>query len=174
MKITHQLVLGLKELHNYGIIHRDMKLDNVLINYEDEDNFTAKIIDFGLSKVITPLSRTNETFGSLLFCSPEILLSIPYNVKTDIWSLGVIAFFLEYTVFPFDIRGNEAEIETSNKIIINDLKIPKNIIDVNKKNNDELVAGSVMERVIKMCLIKDINQRPDINKIDAAFVCKSM
>ena len=174
MKITHQLVLGLKELHNYGIIHRDMKLDNVLINYEDEDNFTAKIIDFGLSKVITPLSRTNETFGSLLFCSPEILLSIPYNVKTDIWSLGVIAFFLEYTVFPFDIRGNEAEMETSNKIIINDLKIPKNIIDVNKKNNDELVAGSVMERVIKMCLIKDINQRPDINKIDAAFVCKSM
>ena len=64
--------------------------------------------------------------------------------------------------------------EASNKIIINDLKIPKNIIDVNKKNNDELVAGSVMERVIKMCLIKDINQRPDINKIDAAFVCKSM
>ena len=173
MKITHQLVLGLKELHSYGIIHRDIKLDNVLIDYEDEETFTTKIIDFGLSKVITPLSRTNETYGSLLFCSPEILLSIPYNIKTDIWSLGVIAFFLEYTVFPFDIKGNEVETETSNKIIMNDLKIPKNIAIINKKNNDELVATGIMEKVIKMCLIKDINQRPDINKIDAAFECKS-
>ena len=174
MKITHQLVLGLKELHSYGIIHRDMKLDNVLIDYEDEEIFTTKIIDFGLSKVLTPLSRTNETYGSLLFCSPEILLSIPYNLKTDIWSLGVIAFFLEYTVFPFDIKGNEVETETSNKIIMNDLKIPKNIVEINKRKKDELEATEIMERVIKMCLIKDINQRPDINKIDAAFVCKSM
>ena len=151
-----------------------MKLENVLIDYEDEEIFTTKIIDFGLSKVLTPLSRTNETYGSLLFCSPEILLSIPYNLKTDIWSLGVIAFFLEYTVFPFDIKGNEVETETSNKIIMNDLKIPKNIVEINKRKKDELEATEIMERVIKMCLIKDINQRPDINKIDAAFVCKSM
>lgn len=76
-------------------------------------------------------------------------------------------------MFPFDIKGNEVETETSNKIIMNDLKIPKNIAAINKKNNDELVATGIMEKVIKMCLIKDINQRPDINKIDAAFECKS-
>ena len=77
-------------------------------------------------------------------------------------------------MFPFDIKGNEVETETSNKIIMNDLKIPKNIVEINKRKKDELEATEIMERVIKMCLIKDINQRPDINKIDAAFVCKSM
>ena len=91
--------MGIKQLHYYGIIHRDLKLENVLMDYEDNEHFTTKIIDFGLSQVITPLSKTKETYGSLIFCFPEILLSIPHKAKVDVWSLGVMAYYLEYTFF---------------------------------------------------------------------------
>ena len=166
-KIIHQLSIGIKTLHYYGIVHRDLKLENVLMDYTDNNNFNAKIIYFGLSQLITPLSKTKETYGSLIFCSPEILLNIPYNVKVDIWSLGVIAYYLEYTYFPFGIKGNERCQETSNKIIMNDLKFPKKI----DANNDqrELDASIVLLNVIKICLTKDINQRPSIDQIEKAL-----
>lgn len=166
-KIIHQLSIGIKTLHYYGIVHRDLKLENVLMDYIDNNNFNAKIIDFGLSQVITPLAKTKETYGSLIFCSPEILLNIPYNVKVDIWSLGVIAYYLEYTYFPFGIKGNERDQETSNKIIMNDLKFPKKI----DANNDqrEYDASVVLLNVIKICLTKDINQRPSIDQIEKAL-----
>ena len=163
-KIIFQLAKGIKELHHFGIIHRDLKLENVLMDYKDNNNFTAKIIDFGLSQVITPLSKTKETYGSLIFCSPEILLNIPYNLKVDIWSLGVIAYYLEYTYFPFNIKGNERDQETSNKIIMNELKFPRKVDSNNDKN--EIQASIAMLSVIKQCLTKDINQRPSIDQIE--------
>ena len=163
-KIIHQLSIGIKQLHYYGIVHRDLKFENVLMDYQDNEHFDTKIIDFGLSQVITPLSKTKETYGSLIFCSPEILLSIPYNVKVDVWSLGIMAYYLEYTYFPFGIKGNERDQETSNKIIMNELKFPKKI----DSNNDqrEFAAGVVLLNVIKICLTKDINQRPFIDQIE--------
>ena len=167
-KIIHQLSLGIKQLHYYGIIHRDLKLENVLMDYEDNEHFTTKIIDFGLSQVITPLSKTKETYDSLIFCFPEILLSIPHNAKVDVWSLGVMAYYLEYTFFPFGIKGNESDQETSNKIIMNELKIPKKI----DANNDqrEFAASVVLLNVIKLSLIKDINQRSCIDQIEQGLV----
>ena len=164
IKIIHKLSIGIKQLHYYGIVHRDLKFENVLMDYQDNEHFYTKIIDFGLSQVITPLSKTKETYGSLIFCSPEILLSIPYNVKVDVWSLGIMAYYLEYTYFPFGIKGNERDQETSNKIIMNELKFPKKI----DSNNDqrEFAAGVVLLNVIKICLTKDINQRPFIDQIE--------
>lgn len=164
MKILTQIVHGLGQLHKYGIVHRDMKLENILMDYTTFDNFTAKVIDFGLSQVLTPLSRTSETYGTLIYCSPEILLSMPYDFKVDIWSLGIILFYLEYTFMPFNIRGREPEQEISNKIITNELRFPKKV-DSNG-NEKEVKANQLIMTVIKQCLLKDINKRPSCEQIE--------
>ena len=73
----------------------------------DNGDFTAKLIDFGLSKVITPLARTKEPYGTLIYCSPDVILGVPYNSKVDVWSLGIIIFYLLFALMPFEIKGNE-------------------------------------------------------------------
>lgn len=82
-----------------------------------------------------------------------------------------MAYYLEYTFFPFGIKGNESDQETSNKIIMNELKIPKKI-DANNANNDqrEFAASVVLLNVIKLSLIKDINQRSCIDQIEQGLV----
>ncbi len=161
-KIAEQIIYGVKELHDYGIIHRDLKLENILIDDSNENDFKIKIIDFGLSVVLTSKARTNENYGTFIYSSPEVLLSIPYNNKIDIWSLGVIFFYLEYTFLPFNIIGNEKENEQgiANKIVVNKLKFP---IKKDDLNNDDDISNKIMAKLIIECLNKNLNERSDIN-----------
>ena len=162
-EVIFQIAKGLNELHNYGIVHRDMKLENVLVDDRDENSFKVKIIDFGLSQVITPLSKTTETYGSLVYCSPEILLNIPYNNKTDIWSLGIIAYYLEYTFMPFNIKGRESEQDILEKILTNTLRFPQKLDSINNPNESH--ANKIIITLIRQCLIKDANQRLTSNQL---------
>ena len=163
-KILFHVALGLKELHKFGIIHRDLKLENILMDYVEYENFTAKIIDFGLSKVITPFERTKEPYGTLIYCSPEIMLSFPYNSKVDVWSLGIIAFYLLFAIMPFNVKGKESDQEISNKIIMNVLKIPK--LSEDQLTQKELNSFSNLVDMIRRSLKKDIDSRPLINEIE--------
>ena len=160
-KIAEQIIYGVKELHDYGIIHRDLKLENILIDDSNGNDFKIKIIDFGLSVVLTSKARTNENYGTFIYSSPEVLLSIPYNNKIDCWSIGIIFFYLEYTFLPFNIMGTEKENEQgiANKIVVNELKLPK------KKDisNDDDISKQIMAKIIMECLNKNLNQRSDIN-----------
>ena len=152
----------IKELHDYGIIHRDLKLENILIDDSNENDFKIKIIDFGLSVVLTSKAKTNENYGTFIYSSPEVLLSIPYNNKIDCWSLGVIFFYLEYTFLPFNIIGTEKENEQgiAKKIVVNELKIPQK-----KDSNNDDISKNIMVKIILECLKKNINQRGDINSL---------
>lgn len=59
-------------MHNLGIIHRDLKLENIIMS--DETEFALpKIVDFGLSKMIGPKEKANEPFGTLGYTAPEVL-----------------------------------------------------------------------------------------------------
>ncbi|CAF1434122.1 unnamed protein product [Rotaria sp. Silwood1] len=98
--IVKQVVDGLVYLHNHGIIHRDIKLSNLLLT----ETFEVKIADFGLAKKI-PLTReqNNETIcGTPNFISPEIANRIPHGFATDIWSLGILIATLLTGQSPFD------------------------------------------------------------------------
>ena len=161
-KIAFQIINGVKELHDYGIIHRDLKLENILLDYKDENHFKLKLIDFGLSVVLTSKARTNENYGTFIYSSPEVLLNLPYNNKIDCWSLGIIFFYLEYTFLPFNITGNEKENEQgiANKIVINELKFPRKIEGMN--NEEEQNSKNIMVKVITECLDKNLNNRADI------------
>jgi serine/threonine protein kinase len=86
-KIIKQLFQALNNLHNLNIVHRDIKLENILI--EDDETLSIKLTDFGFAKVFDG-KNLNEFVGSPIFMSPEIISKKPYDSKVDIWSAGVL------------------------------------------------------------------------------------
>ncbi|KIY50543.1 kinase-like protein, partial [Fistulina hepatica ATCC 64428] len=99
---TKQILTGLAFLHSKGVVHRDLKSDNILI----EPDGVCKISDFGISK--TPQDPNAKLFtemkGTIFWMAPEVLGSRRrgYNCKVDIWSIGCIALEMWSGVRPWD------------------------------------------------------------------------
>ena len=88
-------------MHSFGIVHRDLKLENIMMSAKD-DHATPKLVDFGLSKIIGPSQTANEPFGTVGYVAPEVLKRQPYSFSCDVWSLGCIVFALIAGSLPFD------------------------------------------------------------------------
>lgn len=99
--IIHSIATGIFYLHNYGIIHCDLKLDSIMMVNETE-NSDIKISFFGLARMIGPDQTYIQEEGTLGFTSPEALLNLPLNKKADIWNLGVITYLLLSGTNAFD------------------------------------------------------------------------
>ncbi len=89
-------------LHNRGIVHRDIKLENILLQPTAPFGILEpKLIDFGLSAVVTTDEWLLENCGSLAFCSPEIVSNHPHSLSTDVWSLGIVLYTMLTKRMPF-------------------------------------------------------------------------
>lgn len=106
INIIHSMATALYYLHSYGIVHRDIKLDNVLLVDESEDS-DAKVVDFGLSKMIGPNDYCSEPFGTFGYVAPEVLVNKPYDKSVDIWGLGVVSYILLTSQGPFEDKTEE-------------------------------------------------------------------
>ena len=100
-KIIKQILNGISYIETLGIIHQDLKLENIMIK-EDNNNLNVKIIDFGLSIILLKNEFSCGTVGTPNYMAPEIINGDEYNYKIDIWSLGVILYFMRYRKLPFD------------------------------------------------------------------------
>lgn len=90
-EITFGIAKGLQFLHNRGIIHRDIKLENIMMT--DKTKFAVpKIIDFGLAKILSKSETSSDPFGTIGYVAPEILKSEPYSFPCDLWSLGCLIY----------------------------------------------------------------------------------
>ncbi|SMN18860.1 similar to Saccharomyces cerevisiae YKL116C PRR1 Serine/threonine protein kinase that inhibits pheromone induced signalling downstream of MAPK [Maudiozyma saulgeensis] len=118
-RLYGELVLAVKYLHENLIIHRDLKLENILLRYTlDEiigmrntasyyEQNMIELGDFGLCKKIENGELCTARCGSEDYVSPEILMGIPYNGNlTDTWALGVILYALLEDRLPFDAPPN--------------------------------------------------------------------
>lgn len=104
LQILVQILDGLDYLHHQNIIHRDLKLENILLT----KNGQIKLADFGFSKEIDTSMVSKLTFcGTLPYISPEIYLNKFYGKPSDIWAVGVIGYFLSTQYLPFNARTQE-------------------------------------------------------------------
>lgn len=99
IKVIKQVVEALKYCHNKGVIHRDIKLDNILI----DKTLTIKITDFGLCTVRRSAKEIHYSqVGTVRYTAPEIIAEEGYNHLVDIWCLGIVIFMLLTGRYPFD------------------------------------------------------------------------
>ena len=181
MNIAFQILKGVECLHKYGIIHRDIKTENIMVNedYKEEIKETPKnsikIVDFGLSRILGKFECSEDPYGSLCYKAPELIQHIKYNFKVDIWAIGVTLFYIIYGELPFEKGGkddikysiiNESPCFYSNHIIsdinyIKDLKDFKHIY---------VTDSSLLYSIVKDCLEKKKDKRPDINQLLNKYV----
>ena len=103
--IMNQLNNTFKIMVKKKIIHRDLKLENILIKYENKEKtkYTVKLIDYGISKKLDSLTRKQNTIiGTYSYMAPEILNEENYGNECDLWSLGVIIYRLIFIKFPYN------------------------------------------------------------------------
>ena len=100
-EIIYQLTLDIQFLHSFGIVHRDIKLENVMMS-DTTDQSVPKLADFGLAKIVGPSEKADEPFGTLGYAAPEVLRKEPYGPSCDLWSLGCICYALLCGALPFD------------------------------------------------------------------------
>lgn len=149
--IITQILYGVSYLHQHGIIHRDLKPENILL-VDSSDFPKLKISDFGLSKIIGPDQVACESYGTLSYASPEVLKNKPYNEKSDIWTIGIMAYLFLVGHLPFD--GN------SSKDIIEQTVFKNTPFPFNLWKEISMEARNFVE----LCLNKNPNKRISIKE----------
>ncbi|KAI9264686.1 hypothetical protein EDC94DRAFT_517376 [Helicostylum pulchrum] len=104
-RFARQIVSALDYCHRNSIVHRDLKIENILISQAGD----IKIIDFGLSNLFSPRSSLSTFCGSLYFAAPELLNAKAYTgPEIDVWSFGVVLYVLVCGKVPFDDQNMPA------------------------------------------------------------------
>ena len=110
--IMSQIFASLNYCHKKEIIHRDLKLENILINKNDNGFINVKICDFGTSLRFNTDEIKDKIVGPIYYIAPEVFKK-KYNSKCDLWSCGIILYILLTGVPPF---GNEEDQIINEKI----------------------------------------------------------
>ena len=157
--IFKQLILAIKYIHSRNIIHRDIKLDNILIDL----NNNIKLCDFGVGKQIHKGELLNDQCGTPAYIAPEIVRNDSYEgPPVDLWSSGVVLYAMLSGTFPFKASNikelnriiQKGECPMINKVSIEGMSLIKGLLECDPKkrltvdkvlNHPWLNNGSISE-----------------------------
>lgn len=144
INIAAQIAEGLGTAHQSGIVHRDIKSQNIMLTNEGK----VKIMDFGLAKMGdgTNLTKEGTTFGTLAYMAPEMILGQGADARSDIWSLGVVLYEMVCGHLPFE-GAYEQSVAYA---IVNDEPAPL---------SGATACPAFLESIILKCLQKDTAKR---------------
>ena len=142
-----QLCSALSYVHSQNILHRDLKSRNIFLDSENN----AKLGDFGIAKVLEHTGDFAKTIvGSPFYLSPEICNGVPYDEKTDIWSLGCI-FYEMCTLTPAFSGNNMGNVVM--KILLQ------------KQQPIPSMYSKDLSKLINSMLMKEPSERPNLSQI---------
>ncbi|OMJ71627.1 hypothetical protein SteCoe_30092 [Stentor coeruleus] len=144
-KFMGKMLLTLEFLHKQNIVHRDLKLENILMTGPDNDNF--KIIDFGLAYMNE--NSQNKKCGSPGYVAPEILRDEDYDSKIDIFSSGVILYVTIYGKHPFEAKNLNKTLQKN--------------VECHVKTNKSV--SKIASDVIKLMMHPDPFERPSASQL---------
>jgi serine/threonine protein kinase len=118
--LVRQILLGLEHAHEVGLIHRDLKPDNIIVEERDDGSEIPRIVDFGIAALRDPddaaggvrLTASGEMVGTPMYMAPEQARCEPFDHRVDLFALGVIVYELLCGNVPFD--GSAIEIALAN------------------------------------------------------------
>ncbi|KAH3915864.1 hypothetical protein HBI56_040990 [Parastagonospora nodorum] len=150
-RIFTQLVGAVSYVHNKSCVHRDLKLENILLDKHGD----VKLVDFGFTREYEGKSNYLQTWcGTICYSAPEMLKGEKYaGEKVDVWSLGIILYALLVGELPFD---EDDENVTKMKILKEEPKYPENFPAQAK----ELCSALLSKRPILRPTLADILQNP--------------
>ena len=157
--VIFQVALGIGEFHHHHILHGDIKPDNILIRNCSDINQPKEIsiIDFGCSIHLEEGETIkSDTVGTPMYNSPEMARGEAFGYKSDIWSLGVVAYLLLAGRFPCDLNG-----ETSEEEMIQNIRNYR----ISFENENLEYVSSDCKSFLMDLLAEDPDKRPDIDEV---------
>ena len=157
-----QIILGIQHIHSHKIVHRDIKLENILIDL----NNNIKICDFGIGKILSYNRQLlYDKCGTPMYMAPEILLSSKNHgyegYPVDIWSAGISLYIMLSGTLPFNLNNNESSsIDESSE---NNIELQYSIIN-NEPKHIEKISDEARD-LLNGLLNKNPNKRLTIDQI---------
>ena len=155
--LYRQIILGIKYMHQQGIVHRDIKLENILIDL----NNNIKICDFGIGRVLSsPEQPLFDQCGTPMYIAPEILLCSKEKgykgFPVDIWSSGIVLYILLSGTLPFSFKNSSSSLSESNESNLsednnNNTELQYSIINKEPKaiENISKEAEDLLKKILK-------------------------
>ncbi|MDI9540980.1 MAG: Stk1 family PASTA domain-containing Ser/Thr kinase [Bacillota bacterium] len=142
VNIMKQLVSAVEHAHKMGIIHRDIKSQNVLV----KDDGTVKLSDFGIASIVgvSDITKTDTVIGSVHYMAPELAQGQPVKVQSDIYSLGIVFYELLTGDVPYH---SETAVEVALKHMHNDVPPVKNFNSQIPQSVENIVIRSTSRKV---------------------------
>ena len=152
-KLLSQLVLGLQYMHSQGVVHRDLKLTNLMVGLENGEH-VIKICDFGLSRIMGDGRYTPKTVTSI-YRAPEICCGTTYDKKSDVWSFGACVYEMVCKK-PF-LRN----VEDNNSTLLNKIlcKLPTSVPQklVKKMTKNKISVAKISSNFERKSFIESMN-----------------
>ena len=161
--LFRQIILGIKHIHSKKIVHRDIKLENILIDL----NNNIKICDFGIGRILKNEKQLlYDKCGTPMYMAPEILTSSKTKgyegYPVDIWSSGISLYIMLSGTLPFNLKNNESS-DMSEESNHNNIELQYSIINKEPKKIEKI--SNEARDLLKGLLNKNPRKRLTIEQI---------